>query len=320
MVAMTPEVIDRIEGYRPNQVDGEVWARIRAAVVRLVKRGEPSTPRRATALCSFVTSYVAWADGKGIDLDDKNLLEERVCNWFLKKTSFNTEATKDTYASGLARVRKGATARVPAKSQRHDMAPPYEPDEQQALLALPAVQPSEIRAIRLESLLRLGFGAGAAPVDQRFVEPGHVSKKNGWTRVELGVGPSGHERAVTVLKSHGQRLLELADQARQIDIPYLANGNADPHNENSLSDLVKKINGSDQAPHLRPTRLRTTWLVSHLRARTPLDVLLKAAGEGTVARLAELLVYVDDLPEEVEAEILARAEEAAAGGSEETER
>lgn len=307
---MTPEVINRVEGYQPNKVDAAVWARIRPTVVRLVKRGKPTTPKGATSLCSSVCGYVVWADRKGIALDDANLLDEKVCDWFLADRQFKTEATKDTYASGLARVRKGGTTRAPAKSGRHDKSAPYEPDEQQALLALPAIQPAEIRMVRLESTLRLGLGAGAAPVDQRFVEPDHVYERYGLVHAHLGVGPSGHERTVPVLASHGQRLLELADQARQLGLPYLANGNADPHNENSLSGLVKKINGSDRAPHLRPLRLRTTWLVTHLQARTPLDVLLKAAGEGTVARLAELLVYVDDLPEEVEAEILSRADEA----------
>ncbi len=47
--------------------------------------------------------------------------------------------------------------------------------------------------------------------------------------------------------------------------------------------------GGEDLPRLETARLRSTWLLTHLRARTPLPALMTAAGLTTVRPLEDLL-------------------------------
>jgi integrase len=303
---MTPEIRKRLEAYKP-EIDSEVWERLRPLVISLVGRAKPQSADRALAIAAAVTRYAAWADKRGVAAE-ANLLDESVLEWFLADYEFASGATEDTYASALRRVLANGSTRKPPRSQRHPLAPPYTAEQQAALLGLADCQPTEAFGVKVESLLRLGLGAGARAAELRYVRPGDVFERYGEVFVRLGV--TGDEiREVPLLRAHGQRVAELAKRAKALDLPYLVIGEGVPTSRNGLSHLIKKLNGSADVPRLMASRLRTTWLVHHLRARTPLDVLKAVAGEGTVARLAELLVFVEPLEPETAAKMLAGAGE-----------
>lgn len=122
------------------------------------------------------------------------------------------------------------------------------------------------------------------------------------------------ERVVPALSEHGERLAELAEEGRRLELAYLVSSNGSAASVNAISDLVADINGSADTPRVVAARLRTTWLVTHLQARTPLDVLMGAAGSTSVGRLAELMVYIDVFDEDEGRRILTQADQWRTGG------
>src|SRR5690606_26558575 len=128
------------------------------------------------------------------------------------------------------------------------------------LLALVRFQPTASSAVRLEGMLAAGLGAGVTPAELRFLRPGHVIRRDGLVTVLAGDPP----REVAVLSAYAERLWVAARRAESLGLSFLVTGGGSPDNPSALSQFVADINGSDQAPRLVASRLRTSWLVAHL--------------------------------------------------------
>ena len=71
---------------------------------------------------------------------------------------------------------------------------------------------------------------------------------------------------------------------------------------NAIPDFLNSCDGYDLRPHSQ--RLRSTWLVAHLNACTPLDVLLEAAGLEGIIALALYLKFVRATPKKSKTALL----------------
>lgn len=179
------------------------------------------------------------------------------------------------------------------------------------MLALVDKQPTERSSLRLAALLHAGLGAGLNAVELRHLRPEDVSRRDGAVVVRAGSGDD--RRDVPVLASHAEPLWNVACRARQLDWPYLVTGNGSPETRNVISDLVADVNGSSQAPRIVASRLRTTWLVTHLRAATPLKVLL-AAAKVSGDFLTALTEFVEPYDDKTAASLLVNADSRSGGG------
>jgi hypothetical protein len=65
----------------------------------------------------------------------------------------------------------------------------------------------------------------------------------------------------------------------------------------SLADLIT----DSTLPRLVPSRLRSTWMLTHLQLGTPLPIFMPAAGLTTVRPLEDLLHHLPDADSEVAA-------------------
>jgi hypothetical protein len=74
------------------------------------------------------------------------------------------------------------------------------------------------------------------------------------------------------------------------------------HNVTSVA--LTRMVGDKTLPTLLASRLRSTWLTTHLNQATPLSLLLPAAGLATARPLGDLLPYVDPIPEQRAAMLL----------------
>lgn len=301
---MKPEVADRIERYRPRRDRAEQWNELRPLVLELARLSNPPSAKNASATMSALTAYVLWADEKGIPLKVENLAHYDVIDWFFAEKAF-VESTEMTYRSALDRMVK--TPRNGTKGRRRPVLPPYSEKDQAKLLRLPAHQPTRASALRVEAMLRAGLGVGARAIELRHLRPGDIQRAGDIVAVRLSDGTS--ERTVPALSAHAERLAELADEAQRLNLAYLVSGNGSPHQKNVISKLVSHINGSADAPRIVVSRLRTTWLVTQLQARTPIDVLLRVAGPITSARLEELTGYIDPYDLKEGRRLLAEADE-----------
>lgn len=308
---MKPDVLERIARYRPRTDRAEGWDELRPIVLGLAKLSDPPSAKNASATMSAITGYVLWAKLKGIPLVVENLANYTVIDWHLTDAGYIL-STEATYRSTLYRMVDAARPGGPAGARR-PVLPPYTAAQRDQLLALEALQPTEASSLRVSALLRAGLGAGPTPTEMRYLRPEDVVRDHGV--VTLLVGRDDTRRSVPVLSSHAEPLWELSRRAEELAMPYLVTGAGSPDNPSTLSDLTADVNGSSQAPRILASRLRTTWLVTHLQARTPLDVLLPAAGDVSVARLADLFVHLDPRDPAAAASLLASADHFALGES-----
>jgi hypothetical protein len=77
--------------------------------------------------------------------------------------------------------------------------------------------------------------------------------------------------------------------------------------ENRFQESVNQINALRPPAPIMLRRLRNTWLIQHLAAGTPLNVLLPAAGLTTAAHLMDLLPHVPAADPAVTVQVLRRS-------------
>ncbi|MGC8481062.1 MAG: hypothetical protein ACP5PJ_05895 [Acidimicrobiales bacterium] len=93
-----------------------------------------------------------------------------------------------------------------------------------------------------------------------------------------------------MIDAYAALLMEVANAAGS----ELLIGGVKPDRRAVTGLVLRNVEGGRDLPTLEASRLRSTWLVSHLRARTRLDHLIKAAGLVSLTSLEDLLVYLPD--------------------------
>lgn len=173
--------------------------------------------------------------------------------------------------------------------------PPYSSGEVEAYLALAKSQPTPARRQTLLAILHLGLGCGLASRDLSWVRGDDVTvTARGAVMVTVSGGT--RPRCVVALGPHEVPLLELAKSVQEA---LLIGGQSRGRRNVTRGPLDDVIGGGD-LPRLETARLRSTWLLAHLQGRTPLPVLMTAAGLTTVRPLEDLLEHCPVAADEAE--------------------
>ncbi len=117
----------------------------------------------------------------------------------------------------------------------------------------------------------------------------HLTADKGAVLVAVGA-PS--PRVVPVLADFQDEALDLAATAGN---DFLVGGRSTSKNR-TCALVARLIVGHDQ-PRFSPSRFRSTWLLSHLKAGTRLPELAQAAGVRDVRVLSDLLEHVPPMGE-----------------------
>jgi hypothetical protein len=177
----------------------------------------------------------------------------------------------------------------PASVARRQVAPPYTANEVKLLRSDAIVQPTAPRRRAARAMLALGLGTG---LDGRWamrVRASDVVASASGVFVRVGE-PSA--RSVVALAEWDDDLIDLAATAGD---EFLVGGHStSTRRTGHLTDGLMVPTGH---PRLAPARLRSTWLVTHLRAGTRLPELCRAAGLQGVTVLSDLLEVVEPLAE-----------------------
>jgi hypothetical protein len=104
---------------------------------------------------------------------------------------------------------------------------------------------------------------------------------------------SGGSRPRTVV-AHADYEQLISRLARAAGSDLMIGGNTRGRH-NITSTALSRMVADSSLPPLVPGRLRSTWLLTHLEQRTPLTVLMPAAGLKTVRPLEDLLSYAAPL-------------------------
>ncbi len=287
--------------YRPEGVDPVVWEAVRPFVWDCVARLGYDTNRSSTwRVIRELVRLASWAVGDGLPLDREVVLDPDTVERFIA-VGLAGDLSRATYRSVLRRVGPTLTTRAPwqprpAAVARRQIAPPFSGRELALLRADALVQPTAGRVRAARALLALGVGAG---LDGRWVArvaAGDVERLHGVVLVSVGEPAA---RRIPVLAVWEDEVLDLA---AAVAGEFLVGGRSTA--KNRAGALAASIKVGHGHPRFSASRLRSTWLVTHLAMGTRLPELARAAGLKGVTVLTDLLPYVPSVDEAVAIDLL----------------
>jgi hypothetical protein len=283
------EIARRIEAYTPRDVEPQMWEEtLRPFVLPALGASHPVGLAAMERYARVLTLIARWCVHQNIPLDVEQVLDpdtvERFCSMGLKKM-----ASRGSYRATLRRLGRQLTTKAPWTPRPEPMparkvAPPYTAREIQALRSDVARQSTPSRRRATTALLLLGAGAGLDGRWARTVHGTDVRMISGIALVRVG---SPRPREVPVLAAYEDDLLALAVEAGE---EYLVGGTTT--HRNRTNEIAERFEDGHRHPKLQPSRLRSTWIVTHLTMGTRLPELLDAAGTRRIETFDDLLQYV----------------------------
>jgi hypothetical protein len=297
-------VPDWVHLYRPVSIQPAQWEQIRSFVIDSVMAASPSlTVARKSA--PHAVAFAAWAHREGaLSLSDALADPDWVERYIAVGMPGAAESTRATRRAALRRIGRrlsGPEVPSPAAMRYRTLKPPYQAWESARYLDLCRLQPTAARRRSLAAVLTLGLGAGLDGRDMAWVQGCGVRRDDGHLVVRVGGG--SRPRQVVVL----DRYAESVEQAAAGCGEQLVIGGSALGRHNVTSVALNRMITDRSLPSLVASRLRSTWLTTHLNLRTPLSVLLPAAGLVTARPLGDLLPYVDPIPTDAVAALLSGA-------------
>ncbi len=284
---MTNAGVDPTGHYLPVHIPRDVWSRVEAAVsaALLATTTSPTTMQRYR---SHAAAFAAWAHSEvgAVTVSELFRLEviERYIEVGMPDSKESTRATRRSILRRIARHAHPALAVAPAPSPiaYRRVRAPYEAHEVASYFRLAEAQPTSGRRTSLLAVLTLGLGCGLDCTDLAWVRGANVQTTDCGVEVEVG---GRRPRRVVCLSRYEDRLAEPAASAGE----DLLIGGSILGRHNVTSVTLGRLLQDTSVPPLVVSRLRSTWLVSHLVANTPLPVIMRAAGLKTVRPLEDLL-------------------------------
>lgn len=276
----------------PGAWDLEMQAFVRTALIQAASTGLSLRTRCATVLAQLAM----WARNEGIGLDPEVVLDPQNVERFV--TSDCCQGTnRVTYRSDLRRLGPLLTRHAPWEPRPQplgypSLAAPYTDSEVRSLADDIAAQPTLRSRQALSAVLSLGLGAG---LDGRWLT--HVRLRDVHRRsagFDISV-PAPMPRTIPVWNEWTPALREVIDGASAGD-GWI--GGDIGHGRNWLGQLQARFVRGASTPPISTQRLRATWLLQHLRARTPVLELVTAAGLRRLDSLSGLLRHVEPLAAE----------------------
>lgn len=284
----------QILNYTPDLPD-EHWAQIESFVRSAVADCMDRTPYRAAVLLHAVKAYVHWCWQTACVQLDRDLVFSRfqVEEFIVTTDASWTPVTKANIRSQLLRVCEvlggpEAGVRLSPLPKSEPLAP-YSRAEIIRFRAWAASQTTAAKREDLAALFGLGFGAGMSAGEVAEASPEDVTVDDHGVLVRVSGGPRS-ERFVPVLAEWESHVIDAVEQSA--GRRYLFKPGRSMSTKNTVTDLFRRC--SPVAPRLQSQRIRGTWIVGHLAARTPIVPLIEAAG---VESLEALTRYLRFLPE-----------------------
>jgi hypothetical protein len=272
-----------VAAYRPRGIDEAVWREIRPVVAQIATRAGGRKPKTAKDNLWALVGFFVWAVETGIGSDPETaLVPHHVERYVATRVS---PASKRTVRTRLRRIGHEVTRKAPwppdpISYSRSHAAVPYTRGEVSALWRSAHEQPTPMRRQLAIAALTVGLGCGIGPRRGLTSVTGRDVYRTDGCVVVQAYDPS---RPVTCLARYEDQLLDLARRAK--GEPLVGR----KHRVNSSLYLLR---AHDEGVPLSLARLRSTWIVEHLWAGTPLPVLVEAAGLVSTATLTRLLPYV----------------------------
>jgi len=174
--------------------------------------------------------------------------------------------------------------------KRNALCAPYTPKEVALIDRDVSGQRNDRLTIAGRAIRTLGLGCGIAGGENTAIRGTDIARRTDGAVTVMT--PSG--RRVVCLEKYSDDLAELAGLAGS---GLLVGPNITRTDKNLASALARGVRIDSGRIKLNASRLRTTWLVTHLNAGTNMKVLVAAAGLQSIQSLRDLLQYMDPVDE-----------------------
>lgn len=285
-------VSDRVARFAPTSVRPEVWARIRP-LVQQAADAAAATPYRAGTLAALTAQLAHWCDREGLAITNEVVFHpDTVDRFVVQGCAQLASGTQLNYRCQLRRVGERLLGPPlyplrPVPMRASGLVAPYSTTEVAALVGWARGATTFRMRHNLMVLLSFGMGAGLTSQEVNTVVGSDVSEDVDGLLVKVS-GPRA--RIVPVLRRWEDHVREAADLAGWRPVFLTTRTKV---SRKDVTGFVERCATAD-APRLRVQRLRATWIVHHLAARTPLQALQTAAG-ASAAQLAGYATYLPAL-------------------------
>jgi hypothetical protein len=284
----------RINNFTPEMPE-RYWAVIETFVRAAVTDAQPSTVYSAHNLLSSVSRHVLWCwQSAGLELERKVIFDPLVIEEYIVKGCLTlAPASRGNRRSQLLRVAEVLCGSKSCPLRLTPLPPsepvrPYSVCEITALRSWATGQATPTRRRDAATLLSLGAGAGLAGEDIAQLRAHMVTVDDMGVLVAV---PGRRTRLVPVLFDWEGPLVEAA-RVISSERPLFGEGRTTT-NKNFVSNFVAKSCGVGPRPSVQ--RLRATWIVHHLAARTPVVPFMTAAGVRSLEAITRYLCFVPDI-------------------------
>lgn len=279
--------------YEP-EIEPALWNAVRPFVASAVAKCVTATPYDAKALNNAASRLASWTWGNaGLPLDQSVVFNRDVIARFI---TIGCPGMKPAVRGNLRSqlLRMSETLLDPALVQRRlsplppsEPTAPYSRSELIALRSWAGTQSTEARRANAEVLLSLGAGAGLSAIEIGELRVGDILTDG--LGVQLQVR-GDRPRTVPVLREWEESLIERCANLAPERYAFRENHSA------FYPNLVTNFVDRSRVVGVRPQsqRLRSTWIVRHLAAATPVALLLRTAGVESLEALTRYLRFVPE--------------------------
>lgn len=270
------------------------WQTLEPAVITAVESAAGKLERDPLSLFPPAAALALWAwQTRGIAPEAKRIFRRRLVEEFVHLgMSDYTRGSRATYRSALLAIADAITPEYERALPlpRSEPTPPYSSSEIAALRSWALRQGRAARRRDALTLLALGLGAGLATRELLAVRTTDFDWREGILHVTVW---DSRPRLVPLLPHWTSPLLDLLNGG-ELDHWAFRPGRQGVRSA-QVTDFLHR--GQQTELDVRPARMRTTWLLTHLRAGTPPRELLRIAGLENLAALDRITVFLGEAPE-----------------------
>jgi len=260
------------------------WNSISAFVRLSVTDLQPASVNAATLYLSALVKYVDWTWSLGVELERTNAFNPELINNFVA-----TEGISESVASRLRRMASilNKTAPTPAEDGRGRASHPMHPYSQLELASFYSWalgQNSVARQQKALCIVSMGAGAGLSMEEIQQLKVGDVATDG----LSVRATSKSITRTIPLLAEWVKPAgFVIAERAAD---DWLFSGRREVHRTNRMNEFMIRSSGIGPRPVI--ARLRATWIVTHLQAGTPYDVLVEASGISSGRGFAKYIPYL----------------------------
>jgi integrase len=281
--------------YQP-EISAQRWERIREFVEDAVAVTVPNCAYTMERLLIVCSHYVDWAvNVASVPMQAKIVFRLELISRYTSEVMNQSEGTRRNYRAILLRIAEvllpdNPTAELKALNSRVSMVP-YSEEELTRLEFWARGQSTPRRERNAAVLLALCAGGGLWSNEVAEARRGDIH----FDAQGVLVSVRGTNARQVPLLARWEPWLRIALEGLEDNDRVFGNKNRKNNSKNLVTAYIQDSVLPPKTPRPQSNRMRATWLVTHLAARTDMRALMTASGVGKFENLARLLQHVPEL-------------------------